>query len=98
MVFELNTGATIPAVGLGTWKSLPGDVAYNTAMTAIKAGLRVLINIVPLPSVIDNNEKEIGRAIKDCGVPRGELFITTKLWNTCHRPELVVKAFKGLLD
>lgn len=45
----------------------------------------------------DGNEKEVGQAIKDCGVPREELFVTTKLWNTCHRPELVKPALEKSL-
>jgi diketogulonate reductase-like aldo/keto reductase len=46
----------------------------------------------------DGNEKEIGQAIKDSGVPREEIFVTTKLWNTCHRPELVKPAFEKSLE
>lgn len=46
----------------------------------------------------DGNEKQVGQAIKDSGVPREELFITTKLWNTCHRPELVQAAFEKSLE
>lgn len=48
--------------------------------------------------VIDGNEKEVGKAIKDSGVPREELFITTKLWNTFHRPEDVEKALQKSLE
>lgn len=48
------------------------------------------------------NEKEIGNALKDIinsgKVKREELFITTKLWNTCHRPDLVIPACKGSLE
>lgn len=40
----------------------------------------------------------MGQAIKDSGVPREELFITTKLWNTCHRPELVKPALEKSLE
>lgn len=48
--------------------------------------------------LLDGNEKEVGQAIKDSGVPREELFITTKLWNTCHRPELVQAALEKSLS
>jgi diketogulonate reductase-like aldo/keto reductase len=47
---------------------------------------------------IDGNEKEVGKAIKDSGVPREELFITTKLWNTFHRPEDVEKGLAKSLE
>lgn len=40
----------------------------------------------------------MGQAIKDSNIPREELFITTKLWNTCHRPELVQAAFERSLE
>lgn len=46
----------------------------------------------------DGNEKEVGQAIKDSGVPRSELFITTKLWNTSHRPEDVEAALEKSLE
>lgn len=46
----------------------------------------------------DGNEKEVGKAIKDSGVPREELFITTKLWNTFHRPEDVETALEKSLE
>lgn len=47
---------------------------------------------------IDGNEKEVGQAIKDSGVPRSELFITTKLWNNSHRPEDVEAALEKSLE
>ncbi|KAI7857921.1 NADP-dependent oxidoreductase domain-containing protein [Circinella umbellata] len=90
-VFKLNTGSTIPAIGFGTWQSQPDD-AYNSVLTAIKIGYRHIDT-----AVYYNNEKEIGRAIKDSGIPRKEFFITTKLWNTFHRPDLVSKAFEESL-
>lgn len=47
---------------------------------------------------LDGNEKEVGQAIKDSGVPRSELFITTKLWNNSHRPEDVEAALDKSLE
>ncbi|KAL9559269.1 hypothetical protein PS6_000850 [Mucor atramentarius] len=88
-VFKLNTGAAIPAIGLGTWRSKPEEV-YDAVKIAIEAGTD--------RTITDGNEKQVGQAIKDSGVPREELFITTKLWNTCHRPELVQAAFEKSLE
>ncbi|KAI9495456.1 NADP-dependent oxidoreductase domain-containing protein [Zychaea mexicana] len=90
-VFKLNTGATIPCVGLGTWQSKPNEV-YEAVLTAIKTGYRHIDT-----AFVYQNEKEVGQAIKDSGVPREQLFVTTKLWNTSHRPDLVAKALETSL-
>ncbi|KAK4512159.1 uncharacterized protein ATC70_013402 [Mucor velutinosus] len=90
-VFKLNTGANIPAIGLGTWRSKPEEV-YDAVKTAIEAGYRHID-----AAFVYGNEQQVGQAIKDSNVPREELFITTKLWNTCHRPELVQAAFERSL-
>ncbi|KAI8178230.1 D-galacturonate reductase [Colletotrichum sp. SAR 10_75] len=74
--FKLNTGATIPAVGLGTWKSEPGEVRKAVAY-ALKDGYRHID-----AALIYGNENEVGQGIKDSGVPREDIFITSKLWNT----------------
>ncbi|XP_006340994.1 aldo-keto reductase family 4 member C10-like [Solanum tuberosum] len=83
--FKLNTGFSIPAVGLGTWQSDPGVVG-KAVETAIKMGYRHIDC-----AQIYKNEKEIGevlsRLFKDGVVKRQDLFITSKLWNTNHAPE-----------
>ncbi|KAI8371743.1 NADP-dependent oxidoreductase domain-containing protein [Radiomyces spectabilis] len=91
-VFELNTGAKIPAVGLGTYRSKPEEV-YDAVLKAIKTGYRHID-----AAYIYGNEKEVGKAIRDSGVPREELFVTTKLWNTFHRPEDVQAGLQASLD
>lgn len=75
----LNTGAKIPVVALGTWRSKDGD-AYKSVLTALKNGYKHIDT-----AAIYGNEEEVGQAIKDSGVPRESLFITTKLWNDLHR-------------
>ncbi|KAH8782974.1 protein GCY [Diaporthe sp. PMI_573] len=74
----LNTGAKIPAVGLGTWQSKPGEVRKAVAF-ALKDGYRHID-----AALIYGNENEVGLGIKDSGVPREEIFLTSKLWNTHH--------------
>ncbi|KAF2829604.1 protein GCY [Ophiobolus disseminans] len=74
--FKLNTGASIPAIGLGTWKSEPGEVRKAVAF-ALKDGYRHID-----AALIYGNEKEVGEGIRDSGIPRKDIFITSKLWNT----------------
>lgn len=76
----------MPAFGLGTWQSEPNEV-YHAVLTALKTGYRHIDT-----AYVYRNEKQVGQAIKDSGIPREQLFITTKLWNTSHRPELVQEA------
>ncbi|RDL42473.1 Uncharacterized protein BP5553_02452 [Venustampulla echinocandica] len=76
--FKINTGSYIPAVGFGTWKSSPED-AYNSVKTALESGYRHID-----AAWIYGNEPEVGRAIKDSGVRREDIFLTTKLWSTYH--------------
>ncbi|SCU78279.1 LAFA_0A05842g1_1 [Lachancea sp. 'fantastica'] len=76
---KLNTGASIPQVGFGTWRSTEED-GYNAVLSALKDGYRHIDS-----AAVYGNEVAVGRAIRDSEVPRNELFITTKLWNTQHR-------------
>ncbi|KAI9270717.1 NADP-dependent oxidoreductase domain-containing protein [Phascolomyces articulosus] len=89
--FRLNTGAIIPAVGLGTWQSKPQEV-YDAVLTAIKAGYRHIDT-----AFVYRNEEAVGKAIKDSGIPREQLFVTTKLWNNSHSPESVQAALEKSL-
>ncbi|RXW25804.1 hypothetical protein EST38_g31 [Candolleomyces aberdarensis] len=75
---KLNTGAEIPTVGLGTWKSQPGQVE-GAVEHALKFGYRHVDTATAY-----ENESEVGKGIKASGVPRSEIFLTTKLKNTDH--------------
>ncbi|KAI0282806.1 Aldo/keto reductase [Russula aff. rugulosa BPL654] len=78
-IVKLNTGAIMPYIGLGTWKSNPGEVE-GAVETALKNGYRH----IDTASAYDN-EKQVGEGIKASGVPRNEIFLTTKLNNNQHR-------------
>ncbi|KAJ8113241.1 hypothetical protein OPT61_g4589 [Boeremia exigua] len=89
--FKLNTGAAIPAIGLGTWKSEPGEVRKAVAF-ALKDGYRHID-----AALIYGNEKEVGEGIRDSGVPRKDIFITSKLWNT-HQDDAAAGLQRTLED
>ncbi|BEJ12735.1 hypothetical protein CspHIS471_0211950 [Cutaneotrichosporon sp. HIS471] len=88
--FQLNTGAKIPSVALGTWQSAPGEVRHAVSF-ALKNGYRHID-----AALIYKNEHEVGQGIKDSGVPRSEIFITSKLWNT-HQPN-AAEGLQNTLD
>jgi glycerol 2-dehydrogenase (NADP+) len=77
--FTLNTGAKIPAVGLGTWQSKPGEVR-EAVKAALQGGYRHIDTALAY-----GNEKEVGEGIKDSGVPREQIWVTTKLDNPWHK-------------
>lgn len=80
--FKLNTGASIPAVGLGTWQSGPGEVAAAVEH-ALKSGYTHID-----AAYVYGNEKEVGEGLKkafESGVKREDVFVTSKLWCTFHR-------------
>ncbi|KAG2203994.1 hypothetical protein INT46_007019 [Mucor plumbeus] len=87
----LNTGAEMPLVGLGTWLSKPDEVR-KAVKYALENGYRHLDC-----AYVYRNEDEVGQGIRESGVPRSEIFITSKLWNTHHRKEYVKSAVKASL-
>ncbi len=83
----LNDGNTIPAFGLGTWKS-PKDAVYEAVKEALKIGYTHID-----AAWIYFNENEVGKAIGESmaagAIAREDLFVTSKLWNSFHAPEAV---------
>lgn len=77
--FTLNTGDKIPAIGLGTWQSGPNEVE-KAVEAALRKGYRHIDTALAY-----ENEAEVGRGIKNSGVPRSEIWLTTKLDNPWRR-------------
>lgn len=91
--YTLNNGVSIPVLGFGTWKAENGEVAYQAVLEALKAGYRHIDT-----AAIYKNEESVGRAIRDSGIPRQEIFVTTKLWNTNHSYEEARQAFEESME
>lgn len=77
--YTLSNGVKIPQVGFGTWQSANGDEAYHAVLAALNAGYRHIDTAAAY-----GNEESVGQAIRDSGVSREDLFVTTKLWNADH--------------
>jgi diketogulonate reductase-like aldo/keto reductase len=71
--FTMSNGVTIPKIGFGTWQIPDGSEAYDSVRTALDAGYRHIDTARAY-----GNEASVGRAVKDSGIAREELFITTK--------------------
>lgn len=88
--FELNNGIKMPVLGLGVYKS--GENTKQAVLDALEAGYRH-IDVASFYG----NEKEVGDAIKESGIPRGEIFVTTKLWNDDMRAGIQREALEKSL-
>ena len=86
--YKLSNGVEIPCLGFGTWQTPDGDVAVSSVRCAIEAGYRHIDTAQAY-----GNEESVGQGIRESGIPREELFITTKLWNQHHSYELALKTF-----
>ena len=89
----LNNGTKIPRLGIGCWRSPSGDVTKNSVLWALEAGYRHIDT-----AAIYKNEADVGNAIKESGIARKDIFVTTKLWNTDSRAHRQREAFEESLD
>lgn len=81
-----NDGNRIPMVGFGVFTIPAGEETYNAALNALKAGYRHIDTAAAY-----FNEADVGRAVRDSGIPREELFITSKLWLQDYGYEAAMK-------
>ncbi|HOK82521.1 MAG: aldo/keto reductase [Clostridiales bacterium] len=87
--YILASGAKLPCVGYGTWRTPPGDICVNGVITALQAGYRHIDT-----AAVYENEESVGEGIIKSGVPREEVFLTSKLWNTDQGKDRALKAFE----
>ncbi|KAI1091827.1 aldo-keto reductase [Rostrohypoxylon terebratum] len=92
--FILNNGRTVPAIGLGTFQGEEGNfLVKNAVKLALAQGYRHIDGAHAY-----GNEKEIGEAIKESGIPRQDIFVTSKLAQTWHEPADVERALDESLQ
>lgn len=82
----------IPQIGFGTWQILLNGKAKRAVLEAIETGYRLIDT-----AMVYGNEKGVGAAIRDSGVPREEIFLTTKLWNFDQGYQKALQAFNTSL-
>ncbi|WP_454793439.1 aldo/keto reductase [Mycolicibacterium lutetiense] len=88
----LNDGNSIPQVGLGVWQT-PAEETERAVTAALRAGYRHIDTAAAY-----RNEAETGRGLADSGVPREDVFLVTKLWNSDQGYDSTLTAFDASLD
>ncbi|MCD8071773.1 MAG: aldo/keto reductase, partial [Alistipes sp.] len=88
--YKMHNGVLIPCVGFGTYLSPEGQVAYNSVRSALDAGYRHIDT-----ASVYGNEESVGRAVRESGIPREEIFVTTKVWNSDQGYKRTLKAFEN---
>lgn len=88
----LNDGRRMPQLGLGVWRT-PADETARVVATALSAGYRAVDT-----AAVYGNEAGVGEGIRASGLPRGEVFVTTKLWNESQGYDRALRAFDKSLE
>jgi methylglyoxal/glyoxal reductase len=84
----LNNGVEMPLFGLGVFQTEQGKETQQAVRWALETGYRLIDT-----AAIYRNEAGVGIGIRESSVPREEIFVTTKLWNTDHRYMRAIGAF-----
>jgi diketogulonate reductase-like aldo/keto reductase len=77
--YKLTGGVQIPCIGFGTWQTPNGETAVTSVKSALEIGYRHIDT-----AAYYQNEAGVGRAVRESGLPRDDIFVTTKLWNSDH--------------
>ena len=88
----LRGGVEMPMLGLGVWQSAPGEETRNAVSVALATGYRHVDTARAY-----RNESDVGAALRESGLPRRELFVTTKLWNADHGYDRALRAIDASL-
>lgn len=91
--YVMYNGLEIPSIGFGTWQIPDGEVCYKACLDAFEAGYRHVDT-----AYVYGNEKSVGRAIKDFGINREEIFVTTKLPSDIKSFDGCIKYFNESLE
>jgi diketogulonate reductase-like aldo/keto reductase len=91
--YTLSNGVKLPKIGLGTWQVKEGDEVYHSVLSALEVGYRHIDTAEGY-----GNEKGVGRAVRDSGIPREEIFITSKLESHIKSYEGAQEAFAKTLE
>lgn len=88
----LNDGNSIPSVGFGVYKISPEDTE-RAVTTALAAGYRHIDT-----AALYGNEREVGRAVAESGLPRDQVYVVTKVWNSDQGYDSTLTAFEASMD
>ena len=91
-IFTLSNGVEMPGIGFGTWKAKDGETAYDSIIEALKAGYRHIDT-----AAMYRNEASVGKAVRECGLKREDIFVTSKVWNKNRGYEKTLAAFEKTL-
>ena len=90
--YTLSNGVIIPSVGLGTWRTPNGEVAVGAVKCALECGYRHIDTAQGY-----GNEESVGKAVRESGIKREEIFVTTKLANDKQGYESAIEAYEESL-
>src|SRR6476646_1020150 len=90
---QLSSGGSIPQVGLGVWQTPSGATTRQAVAAALNAGYRHVDT-----ARVYGNEADVGAALRESGVPRDQIFVTTKLWNADQGYDAALQAFDASLQ
>jgi len=88
----LRTGARLPHLGLGVFKAAAGGSARRAVLDALETGYRHIDTAAAY-----GNERDVGEAVRASGIPRSDIFVTTKLWNSDQGFDAALRAFDASL-
>jgi methylglyoxal/glyoxal reductase len=89
----LHNGVEMPWFGLGVFRAEEGNEVFNAVCHAAACGYRSIDT-----AAVYGNEEGVGRALRACGVPRDEMFVTTKVWNSDQGHDTTLRAFDASLE